>query len=164
MSDEQIQAAIDRYLQSRHELLLLGKTYPARIGGNDNIIGRIGEFIALRFLESLGQRPLKVEGSSNPGYDLIEGTVQTQVKVITEENQKGRNVRLTEPWTQLVLVELGVHYKPTRIGLLTKSQLHQSCHDNSRWSVTPYVKRSMLGSKGLIGRYGRVYEGGEVTV
>ena len=164
MSDAQIQAAIDKYLQARHELLLLGKTHPTRIGGNDNIIGRIGEFIALRFLESLGQHPEKVEGSSNPGYDLIEGTVQTQVKVITEENQKGRNVRLTEPWTQLVLVELGEHYKPKRIGLLTRAQHQQSCQDNPTWSVTPYAKRTMLGPKGLIGRYGRVYQGSEVAV
>lgn len=164
MPDTQIQAAIDKYLQARHELLLLGKAYPSRIGGNDNIIGRIGEFIALRFLESLGQSPEKVMGSSNPGYDLIEGTIQTQVKTITEENQKGRNVRLTEPWTQLVLVELGSHYKPKRIGLLTRAQYQRACQENPTWSVTPYVKRSMLGPGGLIGRYGRVYEGGEIAI
>src|SRR5687768_5356675 len=121
MSDAAIQVAIDKYLQARHELLVLGRTHPTRIGGNDNIIGRIGEFIALRFLESIGQRPVKVLSSSNPGFDLIEGGVQTQVKVMTEENQRGRNVRLTEPWSQLVLVELGTHYKPTRIGFLTKA-------------------------------------------
>lgn len=89
MFDLQIQAAIDKYLEARHELLLLGKAHPHRIGGNDNIIGRIGEFIALRFLESLGQKPMKMEGSSNQGYDFIDGSVQTQVKVITEENKKG---------------------------------------------------------------------------
>jgi hypothetical protein len=164
MSDFKIQQAIDNYLQVRHELLLLGQEHPARIGGNDNIIGRIGEFIALRFLESLGQRPTKVEGSSNPGYDLIEGTLQTQVKVMTEENQRGRNVRLTEPWNQLVLIELGEHYKPKRIGLLTRAQHLQSCQENKTWSSTPYVKRTMLGPKGLIGRYGRVYTGSEVAV
>ena len=164
MSDLQIQEAIDKYLQARHELLLLGKAHPSRIGGNDNIIGRIGEFVALRFLEHLGQHPVKVEGSSNPGYDLIEGTLQTQVKVMTEENQKGRNVRLTEPWNQLVLIELGEHYKPRRIGLLTREQHHRSCQENITWSVTPYVKRTMLGPKGLIGKYGRVYTGSEIAV
>lgn len=164
MSDTQIRAAIDKYLQARHELLLLGEVHPSRIGGNDNIIGRIGEFIALRFLERLGQNPVRVEGSSNPGFDLIEGTIQTQVKVMTEENQTGRNVRLTEPWTQLVLIELGEHYRPKRIGLLTREQHQQSCRENPTWSATPYVKRTMLGPKGLIGRYGRVYEGNEVTV
>ena len=164
MPDVQIQVAIDRYLQARHELLLLGKSHPHRIGGNDNIIGRIGEFIALRFLESLGQKPMKMEGSSNQGYDFIDGDVQTQVKVITEENKKGRNVRLVEPWTQLVVVELGEGYKPHRIGLLDNSQFQRACSENSIWCATPYVKRSMLGSKGLIGKYGRVYQRDELAV
>lgn len=162
MSDVQIQEAIDKYLQARHELLLLGREHPSRIGGNDNIIGRIGEFIALRFLEKLGQNPVKVKGASNPGYDLIDGALKTQVKVMTEENQNGRNVRLTEPWNQLVLIELGEHYKPKRIGLLTREQHTLSCRDNTTWSATPYVKRTMLGPKGLIGRYGRVYTSDEV--
>ncbi len=164
MSDSKIQQAIDKYLQARHKLLLIGQQHPTRIGGNDNIIGRIGEFIALRFLESLGQRPIKVEGISNPGYDLIEGTVKTQVKVITQENQWGRNVRLKEPWNQLVLIELGEHYKPKCIGLLTKSQHLKACQENSGWSRTPYVKRTMLGPKGLVGRYGRVYTGSDIAV
>lgn len=164
MTDTQIQAAIDKYLQARQELLLLGEAHPHRIGGNDNIIGRIGEFIALRFLESLGQKPTKVEGSSNQGYDFIEQEVQTQVKVITEENKKGRNVRLVEPWTQLVVVELGEGYKPNRIGVLDKCQFQRACSENENWCVTPYVKRSMLGRKGLIGKYGRVYQREEVGV
>src|SRR5258706_13039508 len=109
MSDTDIQRSIDKYLQARHELIELARKHPGRIGGNDNIIGRIGEFIGLRFLESLGQKPIKADGSSNTGYDLLENEIKTQVKVITEENQKGRNVRLVEPWTQLVEIELGQH-------------------------------------------------------
>ena len=164
MPDVMIQAAIDQYLQARHELILLGKAYPHRIGGNDNIIGRIGEFIALRFLESLGQKPMKVEGSSNQGYDFIERRLQTQVKVITEENKKGRNVRLVEPWTQLVIVELGEGYKPHRIGVLKKNQFHRARVENSTWCATPYVKRSMLNKNGLIGKYGRVYQRDELSI
>ncbi|MGH8529961.1 MAG: hypothetical protein ACRETN_09000 [Nevskiales bacterium] len=164
MSDAEIQKAIDRYLHGRHELLELSRKHPNRIGGNDNIIGRVGEFIGLRFLEGLGQNPAKVKGNSNPGYDFIEGDVQTQVKVITEENQKGRNVRLTEPWTQLVFIELGEHYKPRRVGLLTKAQFQQARLENPTWSGTPFVKRTMLGPKGLISRYGRVYQGSELAV
>lgn len=164
MPDSQIQEAIDRYLQARHELLLLGEAYPDRIGGNDNIIGRIGEFIALRFLESLEQNPMKMEGVSNQGYDFIDGNIQTQVKVITDENKMGRNVRLVEPWTQLVVVELGESYKPNRIGVLDKSQFQRARSENSTWSATPYVKRSMLGKKGLVGKYGRVYKDDELAV
>ncbi len=164
MSDQTIQSAIDKYLHYRHKLLVLSEKYPDRMGGNDNLIGRIGEFIALGFLEALGQHPEKVEGRSNPGHDLIEGDIKTQVKVMTGENIKGRNVRLTEPWTQFVLIELGTGYKPTRIGLLTKAQHKMSRNDNPGWSTHPYVKRSMLGPKGLIGQYGRVYSGGEIDV
>jgi hypothetical protein len=164
MPDTEIQAAIEKYLKARHELLELGRHYPERIGGNDNMIGRIGEFIALRFLEELGQHPVKVEGKSNPGYDLIEDEIQTQVKVITEENQKGRNVRLVEPWNQLVFIELGTNYKPVRIGLITKSQLMLACTENPNWSPSPIIKRTMLGPKGLIGKYGRIYQGSELAV
>ena len=155
--DQTIQDVIDKYLFARHELLVLGRAHPTRIGGNDNIIGRIGEFIGLRFLESLGQHPLKILHKSNCGFDLIEGELRTQVKVITEENQRGCTVRLTEPWNQLLLIELGAHYKPIRIGLLTKDQHKLALGENRSWSHKPIVKRTMLGPKGLIARYGRVY-------
>lgn len=165
MSDVQIQAAIDAYLRGRHDLLELSKEHPGRIGGNDNIIGRIGEFIALRFLEAKGQKPVKVEGSSNPGFDLVDDRkIRTQVKVITAENIRGRSVRLQDPWDQLVLIELGDGYQPIRIGVLSKHEHTRACEENAGWSATPIVRRSMLGSKGIVGRYGRVYEGDEIAV
>ena len=148
MSDAEIQTAIERYLLARHDLLQLGRVRPGRIGGNDNIIGRIGEFIALRFLEGLGQHPTKVRGSSNQGYDLVEKQRQTQVKVITEENQKGRNVKLTEPWNQFVLIELGQHYKTVRIGILTKAKQEEALAENAGWSRTPNCQTHNVGSKG----------------
>ena len=164
MTDLEIKVAIDDYLRARHEILEMGRKYPNRIGGNDNIVGRIGEFIALRFLESQGQHPKKAEGSSNPGYDLFEGAIKTQVKVMTEENQRGRNMRLVEPWNQLLLIELGSGYEPKRIGLLTKTQHYLSLRENKTWSKKPYVKRTMLGPKGLIGKYGRVFMDHEISV
>lgn len=164
MSDTRIKRAIRLYLQGRHELLQLGKLYPERIGGNDNIIGRIGEFTALRFLEGQGQRPRKHSKSSNPGYDLRQGRRWTQVKVITEENQNGRNVRLKKPWTQFVLVELGADYECARIGLLTARQHRKALLENKGWSPSPIVKRTMLSENGLIGRYGRVFQRREFAV
>ncbi len=83
MADLEIWEGIHNYLKARKNLLTLAEKYPDRFGGNDNIIGRIGEFIALRFLESLGQHPQKVSSASNPEYDLFEKNIQTQVKVIT---------------------------------------------------------------------------------
>lgn len=156
--DDEIQQAIDEYVCARRRVLAIGSKYPERIGGNDNIIGRIGEFIAIRFLESRGQNPSKAEGLSNPGYDLIDGDLLTQVKVMTIENVAGRNVRLTKPWTQFVLIELGENYTPTRIGVLTEGQHRAALQEHPSWSETPVVKRTMLSANGLIGRHGEVVE------
>ena len=163
MPDREIQAAIDSYLRARAALLELGRKYPHRFSGNDNIIGRFGEFVALQFLERLGQKPEKVISSSNPGFDLIEGSLRTQVKVITVENQKGRTVRLKEPWDQLLLIQLGPDYDPIRVGLLTKSQFTQAKMDGHLRSSTPFVALRMLGPKGLISKYGRVYQQHEIA-
>jgi hypothetical protein len=162
--DKTIQTAIDKHLIARHELIVLGRAHPTRIGGNDNIVGRIGEFIALRFLESLGRHPTKVSHSSNTGFDLIERDLRIQIKVITEENREGRTVRITEPWDQLIVIELGAHYKPIRIGLLTKDQHRAALADNTKWSHAPIVRRTMVGHKGLISRYGRVYQQKELRL
>jgi len=164
MSDSEIQDGIEEYLRARKNILELGHSYPERISGNDNIIGRIGEFIALRFLESLGQKPKKILHSSNPGYDFIDDDIKTQVKVITSENKKGKNVRLKKPWNQFVLIELGDHYKPERVGILTEVEHQKALNENEGWSQTPVTKLSMLGNKGLIGRYGTVYEKNELTI
>ena len=160
--DDEIKQAIEAYLQARKRILALGRDVPERIGGNDNIIGRIGEFLGLRFLEALGQRPEKVEGASNPGYDLVEGDCRTQVKAITHENQRGRSVRLMLGWTQFLLMELGEHYTPDRIGLLTLEQQQLALDAGFAKTETPVVSLTMLGAKGLIGSYGRVYDREEI--
>ncbi|QAB15116.1 hypothetical protein [Hydrogenovibrio thermophilus] len=164
MPDSEIADTIEAYLQARKQLIKMGEKYPERISGNDNMIGRIGEFIALRFLESLGQRPKKVTGKSNPGYDLEDGTILTQVKVITDENVKGRNVRLKKPWNQLILIELGEHYKPIRIGQLTEREHNKALEENATWSNQPTVKLTMLSDKGMIGKYGKVYAAEEIEI
>ena len=162
--DDEIQEAIDEYVCARKRVLAIGRECPERIGGNDNIIGRIGEFIAIRFLESRGQKPSKAEGLSNPGYDLIDGDLLTQVKVISFENVAGRNVRLTKPWTQFLLVELGEDYTPTRIGMLTEAQHQAARQEHPTWSETPVVKRTMLSANGLIGRHGEVVTENQIGI
>lgn len=154
MSDKIIQTAINRYLKARHELIDLSQDYPERIGGNDNIIGRIGEFIALRFLEGRGQHARKHKSSANKGYDLYEGRRRTQVKVITEENEAGRTTRLPKQWHQFILIELGKKYKCIRIGMLTSAQHRRARSEDARLSSRPYAARTMLNENGLIGRYG----------
>jgi hypothetical protein len=165
MAIAHIQTAIDRYLKYRSELLALGKEHPELIGGNDNIIGRIGEYIAMRFLQrTLGQRPKKVLHPSNPGFDLTEGRIRTQVKVITEENQRGRSMRVRPGWDQFVLVELGAEYKPHRIGVLSVEQHQAARQGDARLSAEPFASRSMLNEGGLIGRFGAVYARDEIKL
>lgn len=163
VSDREIQKAVDAYLEARSRLLDLGHRYPERIGGNDNLIGRIGEFLALRFLEAQGRRPTKIEHASNPGYDLVDGDTKIQVKVITAENKLGRNVRLRPPWDELLLIQLDENYQAVRIGSLSRERHERARIDHPKWSATPYVKLTMLGEKGLIGRYGRVYGTDELS-
>lgn len=164
MSDQEIQEAIEHYLQARARLLALGERYPERFGGNDNIIGRIGEFVALRFLERQGYKPRKAQGKSNPGYDLLEGERRIQVKAISQENRKGRSVRLTDPWDLLVLIELGDGYRPVRIGMLTREEHNQARTADKRLSAAPVVRLGMLSKTGLIGKHGKVFEGDQVAV
>ncbi|MGY3265532.1 hypothetical protein [Lysobacter sp. HA35] len=163
MSDLEIQKAVENYFRARAELIALGRKHPDRFAGNDNIVGRFGEFIALRFLEHLGQTPTKVVGLSNAGFDLIEGELRTQVKVISAENQLGRSVRLKEPWDQLMLIQLCPDYRPFRLGLISKEQFLLARKAGQISSPNPFVTLGMLGPKGLISRYGNVYEQHELA-
>lgn len=159
-----IKITIQKYLQSRSELIEIGKMYPDLLGGNDNMIGRIGEYIALKFLKKIGQNPKKVIGSSNPGFDLIDGNIMTQVKCITKENINGKTVRLTKPWNQFLLIELDNDYIPERVGIINNEQFNYAIKENNTWSQNPIVKLTMLSGKGLIGKYGKVYKKEEIDI
>jgi hypothetical protein len=157
--DAEIQKAIDVYLKARAALRAVGEKYPKRMGGNDNLIGRIGEFMALQHLEQRGRAPKKIGGgrrSANPGFDLVEGGARIQVKVISHENKRGRSTRLKGRWSELLLIELGPDYRQSRIGHLRAKDYAKARRKDKRFSGTPLVRRSMLGNKGLIGRYGKV--------
>jgi hypothetical protein len=156
--NQRIERAIAGYIRARRNLIVLGQEHPELIGGNDNIIGRIGEYYAIKFLKRRGQLPIKALHSSTRGYDLKDtrSRVRTQVKVISTENKSGRTVRLTEPWDQLVLILLGDSYRPLKIGLLTKKQFVTARREHSNLSRNPYVKKTMLGINGIIGKYGTI--------
>jgi hypothetical protein len=145
--DAEIEDAINLYLKARSALRALGESHPRRMGGNDNLIGRIGEFMALRYFEQQGRKPKKVRGghhSANPGVDLVEGGARIQVKVIIHENKRGRSTRLKAPWTELLLIELGPDYKHSRIGHL-RARYHVAARKaDKRLSKFPVVRRSML--------------------
>src|ERR1700683_5452055 len=158
----EIQNAIHAYLKARSALRALGDSYPERMGGNDNLVGRIGEFMALRYFERQGRKPKKVRGgnhSANPAFDLVEGGARIQVKVISHENKRGHSTRLRAPWTELLLIELGPDYRHSRTGHLRAKDHVAARRADRRLSKFPVVRRSMLEANGLIGLYGEVTRG-----
>ena len=72
MSDEEMLQGIADFASARIALLDIGTRNPYRLGGNDNVLRRIGEFWATRFLESIGQKPRITGRSNNPGFDLVD--------------------------------------------------------------------------------------------
>ncbi len=62
------------------------------LNGNDNLVGRIGEFIALQFLQIKLRRKKLVRNTSavQKGYDIIADGEKISVKIITSENLSGR--------------------------------------------------------------------------
>ena len=95
------------------------------LGGNDNFIGRIGEFLAMRYLEEFhglvssearSEKDEKKLNESRPAVDLRVGEDWWSVKCVTDENDSGK----TSPyhaynhpekgwiWPPLIIVRL--HY------------------------------------------------------
>ena len=157
MKEKIIKKAINDYLAARKTFLEVAQRYPAELRGNDNIIGRIGEYRAFTYLRSKNMTPQKAKSTSQQGYDIIcNSNRKISVKTITSENTLGRTVRLTDPWDDFVLIELNEDYKVKRLGHLTREGFNKAVKENPTWSKKPYVKRTMLGNKGIIGRYGDV--------
>ena len=152
----EVDTAVKGYLTARRAFFGVAVRNPEELSGNDNIVGRIGEYLALIYLRSVGRRPKKVSSRSQQGHDLIEGDAQISVKLISSENANGRGLRLTEPWTELILIYLDTDSLTYQVGHITNEQFWRARVENPGWSTSPIIKKSMLGRKGLIGRYGKV--------
>lgn len=153
----EIKKVIDQYFLARKTLFELELKYPNELSGNDNIIGRIGEYIALRFLETKGREVIKNRSRTEKGYDLVDtkSGSKISVKIITTENKGGSSTRLKQPWDEVVFILLDKNYEIHKIGLLTKKQFNDALSAKSITSSEPIIRRSMLGKKGLF-RYGIV--------
>jgi hypothetical protein len=156
--EKEIENAVKSYISARKRILQIAAKYPNLLGGNDNIIGRIGEYYAILFLCNKGQSPEKTSGNNQMGYDLVDKKtmIKTQVKIIGPENRSGRNVRLKEPWDQFVLIQLNKNYEPEKIGLLLHADYLKAIREVKNMKKDPIVKKTMLGRKGLLARYGTV--------
>ena len=112
------------YLMARRDFKVYSETEEMSIylGGNDNYVGRIGEFLAMLYLEEFhGLSPKVARGrkrdDSRKSVDLLVDEQSEEwwsVKCVTDENQKGR----TSPycpikhekqgwiWPPLILIKL----------------------------------------------------------
>jgi len=131
------------------------------LNGNDNIIGRIGEFIVFQILLEEGREPELNKSRIEKGYDLIcdydtlKGIKDTKVsvKVITSENKAGRTTKIKEPWHELFIIILNGDNKIEKIGRLKRSQFDYS----QLFSKSePVASKSMFKSGGIMEKFGEI--------
>lgn len=124
--------------------------------GNDNLMGRLGEFIAMNFLEAeLNTVIEKAESKVNAHYDMRykEGEWRhVNVKLITGENRNGRTTGITGNWQDLIIIELGKKYEILRIGWVKREDF-EKLPKNSKTLV---ASRGMLNTKGILGQNNKV--------
>lgn len=130
------------------------------LSGNDNIVGRIGEFIAVQFLEKEFKRK-NITRNQNPverGYDIIADQKKVSVKTITAENSSGRTTKIKDPWDEFVLVEIGENNQVLRIGYLVKKDF-LTIYPNDQY---PVAARSMFHEGHIIFQKGKIFQGKRV--
>jgi len=127
--------------------------------GNDNIIGRIGEFIALQFLEHELKRKRinRNENMVQVGYDIMADNKMVSVKIITSENKKGNTTPIKDPWDELIIIELGEDSKINKIGFITKDTFKKAIKDKFLTNNNPIASRSMLKEGRLFNIYGKIF-------
>ena len=147
------------YLKARQDFLTIAEKTDW-LFGNDNLVGRIGEFIAYQYLYDHNRQPKRPTSKTEKGFDFIcdNGLTKISVKTITSENKAGSTTLITEPWDELILITIGESIKIEKIGILTKIQFQEAIKNGHLKSQTPYARRSMLGSKGLITKYGKMID------
>ncbi len=155
---QKIDTVINQYIKARIKFYKMQVAYPEYLKGNDNVIGVIGEYYAMLYLESQGRTPIKVDHRSQKGYDLYCEKRKISVKVITAENKGQKTGKIKNEWDELVLIILDENYKPKKIGHLMSKDYKKARIDNPQLSKEPYAKTSMLGKKGVIGIYGKVID------
>lgn len=157
--------AIEEYAKGRLKFCEAQKRQQKLLHGNDNKVGIIGEYWAMRYYQECLKRVLEDRpgSSSNPGYDFRyrEGSKEFRVTVksVSMENEKGRTVRLADPehWDELLLVTLDYDLRPLKFGRATKPQYNRVVADG-RIGKNPYASRSWVNPKGWMSReeYGTV--------
>lgn len=162
MDDKKLKKYAVDYLLARHKFLTETEKEDL-LSGNDNLVGRIGEFIAINFLKRQGRLVTKNKNKVEKGYDLeTNDKAKVSVKLITAENNRGRTNRVKNPWTEFVLITLNDKYKVDRIGHIKKNEILQAVKTGFLKTEEPYANRRMLKDNGLFEQYGRLYKDKDV--
>ena len=151
------------YLEARQAFLEVANK-SEWLFGNDNIVGRIGEFIALQYLNEQNRNPIRPKSKTEKGFDFLCDNNKTKVtvKTITSENIAGSTTKISEPWDELILITINEKLLVEKIGILTKSELNEAFESNFLKSKSPFARRSMVGEKGLITKFGKILQNEEV--
>ena len=157
----QLKELAREYLKARGEFLTKSADYP-ELAGNDNLMGRIGEMVAVQFLRSHGRKVdkhLKLNHAVTDLYTAEAGNASRSisVKLISAENQRGTTTLLKNGWDEFILVELLPNYEVKRLGWLTIESLPPTVQ-KTLLQKAPITSRRMLEANGLIGKHGKVYD------
>jgi len=163
-SIHELQVLAKKYLLARQEFLLaINKDHP-ELGGNDNIVGRIGEFVALQFLTNDNRKVEKCKSATNKGFDIVCSTGrQISVKTITAESKTGRSTKLKQPWQELIMIYIGKNYEVESIGHIHIEDFNVAI--NQKFIVeNPVADKKFLAEDGLFSRFGKLYSGEIVKI
>lgn len=156
--EEKLRKLAREYLVARKKFRDEADKIP-ELAGNDNIVGRIGEFIAVQFLEHKLKRKVvsRNENMVQAGYDIEADGKKVSVKIITSENKSGRTTPIKDPWDELIIVELGENFKVGRIGYIIRGKFDDAFRERLLKKANPIASRSMFGKGGLFERYGKIF-------
>lgn len=156
-NEEKLKKLARDYLIARKRFRDAADKIP-ELAGNDNIIGRIGEFIAIQFLEhKLKRKAFKNKNMVQKGYDINANGKKVSVKTITSENKSGITSPIKDPWDELIIIELGKNSKVKQIGYISRDKFKKALKEKFLKNPNPSVSRSMLKKKRLFGKYGQIF-------
>jgi hypothetical protein len=161
-SRKELQLLAKNYLLARKEFLSAIREDHPELGGNDNIVGRIGEFIALQFLNSHNRAVKKCQSVTNKGYDIIcSASRQISVKTITAESKTGRSTKLKQPWQELIIIYIGENYEVETIGHIHIEDYTIALNKNLV-RENQVADKKLLLEGGLFSKFGKLYTGESV--
>ena len=129
--------------------------------GNDNKVGAAGEYWAMKYYRSKGYEIIEVPRSNNAAYDFKcrrdKRTLRISVKVISDENRRGTQLRLKKSnlWDTLFVVLLSDTLQPYKRGFASRRQF-EIAQRNGSIRETPTIARRSLNQRGWLTIYGKV--------